>query len=35
MVRRFFSGLLLVAGGALITVGVSPNWVTLGLPDRC
>jgi hypothetical protein len=29
MIRRFFSGLLLVAGGALITVGVSPNWVTL------
>jgi hypothetical protein len=29
MMRRFFAGLLLVAGGALITVGVSPNWVTL------
>ena len=29
MMRRFFSGLLLVAGGALITVGVFPNWVTL------
>lgn len=32
--RRFFSGLLLVAGGALITVGVYPNWVTLGGSGR-
>jgi hypothetical protein len=29
MMRRFFSGLLLVVGGALITVGVFPNWVTV------
>jgi hypothetical protein len=28
--RRFFSGLLLVAGGALIAVGVYPNWAALG-----
>jgi hypothetical protein len=32
--RRFFSGLLLVAGGALIAVGVYPNWVTLGESGR-
>jgi hypothetical protein len=32
--RRFFSGLLLVAGGALIAVGVYPNWVTLGASGR-
>jgi hypothetical protein len=32
--RRFFSGLLLVAGGALIAVGVYPNWATLGASGR-
>jgi uncharacterized membrane protein len=32
--RRFFSGLLLVAGGALIAVGVYPNWATLGASER-
>jgi hypothetical protein len=32
--RRFFSGLLLVAGGALIAVGVYPNWATLGTSGR-
>jgi hypothetical protein len=30
MMRRFLAGLLLVAGGALIAIGVSPNWVILG-----
>jgi len=29
MARRFLAGVLLVAGGALIAVGVSPNWATL------
>ena len=29
MIRRFLAGLLLVAGGAVIAVGVSQNWVTL------
>ncbi len=29
MMRRFLAGLLLVAGGALIAIGVSPNWVIL------
>ncbi|MFZ0129227.1 MAG: hypothetical protein WB808_11015 [Candidatus Dormiibacterota bacterium] len=29
MARRFLAGLLLVAGGALISVGVSLSWVTL------
>jgi hypothetical protein len=32
--RRFFSGLLLVAGGALIAVGVYPNWATIGASGR-
>jgi len=32
--RRFFSGLLLVAGGALIAVGVYPNWAMLGASGR-
>ena len=34
MMRRFLSGLLLVAGGALITAGVYPNWVTLRTSGR-
>ena len=29
MIRRFLAGLLLVAGGAVIAVGVSQDWVTL------
>ena len=29
MIRRFLAGLLLVAGGAVIAVGVSQNWATL------
>jgi hypothetical protein len=29
MARRFLAGVLLVAGGALIAVGVSPSWATL------
>jgi len=29
MARRFLAGVLLVAGGAAIAVGVSPNWATL------
>lgn len=29
MARRFLAGVLLVAGGASIAVGVSPNWATL------
>lgn len=29
MIRRFLAGLLLVAGGAAIAVGVSQNWATL------
>ncbi len=29
MARRFLAGVLLVAGGACIAVGVSPNWATL------
>jgi hypothetical protein len=29
MARRFLAGVLLVAGGALIAVGVSPNWATV------
>ena len=29
MARRFLAGVLLVAGGALIAVGVAPSWATL------
>src|SRR4029077_4465211 len=29
MIRRFLAGLLLVAGGAVIAVGVSQNWATV------
>lgn len=29
MIRRFLAGLLLVAGGAVIAVGVAQNWATL------
>ena len=29
MARRFLAGVLLVAGGAAIAVGVSPNWATI------
>jgi hypothetical protein len=29
MIRRFLAGLLLVAGGAVMAVGVSQNWATL------
>jgi hypothetical protein len=29
MARRFLAGVLLVAGGASIAVGVSPNWATI------
>ena len=34
MIRRFLAGLLLVAGGAAIAVGVFQNWATLPAPGQ-